>query len=240
MNKFTKPRFLFAYLVLPVLFLTARTTEHSLRLGIAFALLGVGIRLWANGYVGHRKVNQTQPGRGDTKIGCLVTAGPYAHIRHPLYFGSFLIGLGLCGVVGPPLIGIAALGLLWIAYRRKMQEEDTMLDQELGEEFARYRQAVPAWFPTWRHYPQAQGNWSWEGIRASKEFKTASWVGVLLILFYLREEIFQEHEAFFGKEAPLRIGLLVVMVCLMLSDGIAELRRMRAKRVAHASSASAS
>ena len=96
MVRLRKARFLFVYPLAGWLFWTARTSEASLRLGVALALSGEALRLWANGYVGHRKVNATARGPQDPKIGRLITAGPYAFVRNPLYVGSFLIGLGVC------------------------------------------------------------------------------------------------------------------------------------------------
>ena len=85
-RKLRKPRFLLVYLLAAWIFLVAYTTKLSLRVGIVFVLFGELMRLWANGYVGHRKVNWTNHEQGQPKIGHLVTAGPYALIRHPLYF----------------------------------------------------------------------------------------------------------------------------------------------------------
>ncbi len=68
-------------------FLFGHVTEGTLRTGIALIVAGEAIRCWANGYVGQSKVNQGGSGR-------LITAGPYAFVRHPLYLGTFLIGSG--------------------------------------------------------------------------------------------------------------------------------------------------
>ena len=83
MSRLKKARFLLAYPLAASLFLVAYTTEARLLVGTGVAALGLLLRFWANGYAGHAKVNWTQKWRGDRKIGRLVTAGPYAFVRHP-------------------------------------------------------------------------------------------------------------------------------------------------------------
>ena len=51
--KLNKARFFWVYPLAVWLFLTARTTEASLRLGIDLIVIGEAIRLWSNAYVGH-------------------------------------------------------------------------------------------------------------------------------------------------------------------------------------------
>ncbi len=228
--KFAKPRFLLVYPLVAWLVLVANTTEFQLRVGISLALLGVLLRIWANGYVGHVKVNRTQQWRGDAKIGRLITAGPYAFVRHPLYLGSFLIGAGFCVIVGDLWFSLAALAFFLIVYRRKMAEEERLLFGELGDEVATYQRMVPRWLPTGRRYPYRSGQWSWQGIRASKELKTVVWVVVLLILLYFREEFWQEHEFFAHSKWWYHATLLGITAVLIAADGAFELLKRRAKR----------
>ena len=236
MNRLTKPRFLLAYMLVVWLFLVARTTERQLHIGILLALLGESVRVWANGYVGHVKVNWTNTWRGDAKIGRLITAGPYAFVRHPLYLGSFLIGAGFCVVVGNFWFSLAALGFFLIVYGMKMTSEEQLLRKECGMEYLLYHAAVPRWFPTGSRYPKRQGRWTWEGVRASKELKTVVWVIVCLLALYFREEFWQEHERFDGKEWLKHTLLALFGLLLMASDGIFELvRRTRRRRALQSS-----
>src|SRR3989338_4208046 len=109
MRMIRKPRFLLVYPLTVWLFWVAAPTETSLRFGVLFVLLGEALRLWANGYVGHVKVNWTQKRPNEPRVGQLVTGGPYAYVRHPLYLGTFLIGTGFCITVGNVWVGLVAL-----------------------------------------------------------------------------------------------------------------------------------
>ena len=228
MKRFKRPRFWLVYPLLIGLFLWARTTELQFRTAIPLILLGVFVRCWANGYTGHLRVNRTS--QGQQKIGRFTTGGPYAHVRHPLYVGSFLIGTGFCVLVGSGWFMVLGMACLFWAYRKKVCEEERDLALEWPTEFSAYQKAVPRWIPTWRRYPHAVGQWCWAGMKASREFKTIIWVTVLLIALYFREEVFQEHENFFQKQWFYRLLLLLVGLALMATDAVFELHRRRVKR----------
>lgn len=225
MKLFRKARFFWVYPIVGVLFLTAVPSELSLRLGVVFVLLGESVRLWADGYVGHVKVNSTEHWRNDPKIGRLVTAGPYAYVRHPLYVGTFLIGVGFCVVAKSLLLAVAALVFFLLVYDRKAAQEERTILGEWGEAYAAYQRAIPRWLPRFRPYPHRDGQWSWAGIRASKEWKTLLWVIVLLLGLYFWEEWLQEHELFTQGKWLKHASLLALLVALVVSDGMIELVR---------------
>ena len=232
-----KPRFLLVYPMAVWLFATAHTTERQLHLGIVVIALGLFVRLWANSHIGAVKVNAA---RGTAKIGRLVTTGPYAFVRHPLYFGTFVIGAGLFVIVGNPWLALVGLGFFLLVYGRKMQDEERLLRTECGAAYDAYERVVPRWLPTGRHYAAGHGAWSWRGIAASKEWKTVVWVAVTVIALYFREELVQEHEPLFGARWLKHLLILGVAVVLMALDGFFELRtRLTVRSLALASLAGA-
>ena len=231
MPSFRKLRFIWVYPLAAWLVLTARTTEASLRAGIALALLGEAARFWANGYVGHRKVNTARAGPEPEKIGSLITAGPYAYVRNPLYVGTVLIGAGFCVAVQAFWGALGALLVFALTYAPKVRQEEALILSEWGDEFAAYQRAVPRWVPTWRRYPRPNGTWSWQGIDASKEVKTVLWVAVAMLLLYFREEFRQERTLFSGTSGLKHVAWAVVLVALMATDGLMEWRRRCRPRV---------
>lgn len=226
---FRKLRFFIVYPFVVWLFVTARTTERSLRLGIVLLAVGQAIRFWANGYVGHRKVGTSC--MGTPKVGHIVTAGPYAFTRNPLYLGSMIIGFGFCVIVNNLWLGFSMIAGFYLIYGRKIADEEAGLEKEWKKEFTVYRSAVPRWLPTWRRYPSRWGNWDWRGVAASKEWKTLVWVTATVIGLYFREEIFQEKESFFLPEELFKhVLLFVVFVILVMGDGLYEVLKHRRKQ----------
>jgi len=68
-------------LCLIAVLIVARPNARSIFIGFLFILLGVFFRAWAAGYIDKNRE--------------LATEGPYALTRNPLYFGNFVLGLGI-------------------------------------------------------------------------------------------------------------------------------------------------
>jgi protein-S-isoprenylcysteine O-methyltransferase Ste14 len=60
----------------------------------------------------------------------VITTGPYAIVRHPMYFGTFLVCLGSGFALGSPLSALALLPVVATFVRRTLRE-DRMLHDEL-------------------------------------------------------------------------------------------------------------
>jgi protein-S-isoprenylcysteine O-methyltransferase Ste14 len=101
-------------------------------LAVAAACLG---RLWCSAHIAGRK---------DV---ALVTTGPYAWCRHPLYAWSLLAGIGL-GVATHtwtwPLLTAAFLAVIFL---RETAREDRLLADLHGAAFRDYAARVPALWP---------------------------------------------------------------------------------------------
>jgi len=79
----------------------------------------------------------------------LITTGPFALVRHPIYagLGGMLIASGL--VVSPWWGLAAAVGVYAVGTAVRMRAEERLLLETFGEEYASYRARVPAVVP-WR------------------------------------------------------------------------------------------
>jgi protein-S-isoprenylcysteine O-methyltransferase Ste14 len=147
--------------VFGVLFLVlADPTVQSLLLGMPLVVLGEFMRTWSSGHI--------------RKDHALATDGPYSLTRNPLYFGSFVLGLGFALMANswPVLFGFVLLfGLI---YDATIEDEEQKLLKRFGEAFAGYCSEVPRFFPRisgWRRAP-----FEWELVRKHREFQT--WAGI--------------------------------------------------------------
>jgi protein-S-isoprenylcysteine O-methyltransferase Ste14 len=114
---------------------------------LAWAVLAAGIALgvWA--------VMSNRPGNFNIRPvpkpgGALVTAGPYAWIRHPMYSAILLMALaGVYGVdiPGRTLVGTAFFGLLGVLWLKAGIEERLMLASHPG--YAAYMKASSKFIP---------------------------------------------------------------------------------------------
>jgi len=109
--------------------------------GALMIVLGVGWRSWAMLYIGGRKSRE------------LVQSGPYSMCRHPLYFGTLLVGLGAGIMLQSLTFCLVILGGFPLLYLPVMKEEERVLESNHRREFAFYQERVPRkLFPRWRTF----------------------------------------------------------------------------------------
>lgn len=80
----------------------------------------------------------------------LVTTGPYAVSRHPMYVGWWCIHLGAGLLRGSAWVAVT-LPAAVLAEHAGVVGEERALEREFGDEFARYRENVPRYLALRRH-----------------------------------------------------------------------------------------
>lgn len=111
----------------------AKPVALTLAIGGGVALVGLGLRAWSAGHI--------------RKNDALATSGPYAHTRNPLYFGSFLLGLGFTIASGRWWLGLLFAALFLGIYLPVMRVEARTLEELFGDDYRAYARAVPLFFP---------------------------------------------------------------------------------------------
>jgi protein-S-isoprenylcysteine O-methyltransferase Ste14 len=157
--------------VLPFLWF-AHPTLQTLAAGGAIALLGALIRGWAAGHI--------------RKDAVLTVAGPYAHVRNPLYVGSFLLGLGMMIAGGTLAFVLVFLIFYLLVYSRTAVAEADFLLGKFGEGYREYAAAVPLFLPRlrpWRPAGAPAAAFSFERYRGNREWEAG--LGMLAGLLVL-------------------------------------------------------
>ena len=107
-------------------------------IGIGSVLAGGFLRIWAVSHAGKHDLSQTP---------MLVTTGPYAYVRQPIYTGNLLIGLGMIFLAEALVLTPLLLALFaWQHYSVASAEEE-FLKEKFGEDFDLYRLSVPKYVP---------------------------------------------------------------------------------------------
>lgn len=75
----------------------------------------------------------------------LVTNGPFAVIRHPMYMGVLLAAIGALLIFKTWAMVIFLPMSLVVVVRSRHEEK--LLEQEFGDEWRSYALKVPKWFP---------------------------------------------------------------------------------------------
>jgi protein-S-isoprenylcysteine O-methyltransferase Ste14 len=112
---------------------TARPVPALAAIGLALALLGTLVRLYASGFI--------------MKNEELATDGPYRFVRHPLYTGNILLVVGFA-VAGSLwwTLPLAAL-FFWFYYPPAIEYEDRKLHRIFGASWEHWAGRTPALVP---------------------------------------------------------------------------------------------
>ncbi|MBL8819748.1 MAG: hypothetical protein JNL58_27230 [Planctomyces sp.] len=122
-------------------------TIEIVSLGISF--LGMLIRAMT---VGHTPAGTSGRNTAGQVAESLNTTGIYSTVRHPLYLGNFLIGLGLSCFTLTWWFPLMYTLAFWLYYERIMLAEEAFLRSKFGEQFIEWIQKTPAFIPRWKNY----------------------------------------------------------------------------------------
>jgi len=129
-------------------------------IGGGISLIGLWIRGWAAGTI-HKDAHLTE-------------AGPYARVRHPLYLGSLILGIGVSLAGGHWIWPTVYLLYFAGVYRRTMAEEDRRLTGLFPDDHPDYVLRVPGFVPSLRSSgPHGGGDFSWNQYRRNREWEAA-------------------------------------------------------------------
>ena len=108
-------------------------TEYPSLPGIVLCFMGAMIRVWASGYL----LKDSKPAVG----------GPYRYTRNPLYFGTYLMALGVALATGNwILLGVITF-VFAAVYHFIILDEESKLHRIFGPAYAAYQGLVPRFFP---------------------------------------------------------------------------------------------
>ena len=127
----------------------------ALALGAALYASGLGLILWGRRALGDVYAVSSALGARLYAGHRLVTHGPYALVRHPMYVGGVLAAVGALLIFRTWTAALAALGALGLVRRARLEEE--ALAQEFGPVWEAYRRRVPGWVPRRRPWRAAAG-----------------------------------------------------------------------------------
>ncbi|MDP1889384.1 MAG: isoprenylcysteine carboxylmethyltransferase family protein [Gemmatimonadaceae bacterium] len=134
------------WLPVPFLLVPLLAPGGITRLGvIVFALLfvlGEGWRLWGVATAG------TVTRRRSRTVHKLVTHGPFALSRNPLYNGNYFLWMGFVALSGVWWFLPVATLLFAVEYYFIVRYEEGVLETIFGEEYLAYKRRTPRWIPT--------------------------------------------------------------------------------------------
>ncbi len=153
LTRFARLRVPIGFLCAAVALALVRPSWPSWWIGLSLAAIGELLRVWAAGHI--------EKGREITR------SGPYRFVRHPLYAGSTLIGLGFALAARHPLVWALTVLYLAITLTAAIRLEERTLDARFSGEYSAYRAGVAA--------PVARPV-SWTRVTANREYRAVTGV----------------------------------------------------------------
>ncbi len=110
--------------------------------GVVLIAAGELVRLWAVRQIG--VISRTRSDR----LGPLVSTGPFAIVRNPLYLGNMALWTGFCFSADLPWLVPPVVLFLAFVYHAIVRWEEGILESRLGEAYRAYAACVPRWIPS--------------------------------------------------------------------------------------------
>ena len=98
------------------------------------------------------------------KANTLNTTGFYSIVRHPLYFGNFIIFFGIVLFVKVWWFTVISVLLFWLYYERIMYKEEEFLREKFGEQFLTWAEKTPAFIPLFKKWQSPNQKFSLKKI----------------------------------------------------------------------------
>ena len=160
-------------LLLVCAWFTLPAGENRIAIGFIIAALGQVWRIYAAGVIYKNKR--------------LATTGAYSLVRHPLYFGNFLILAGFTLASAHWAVVALVVFFLLFYYPAAIRYEDRKLQDLFGEEWQAWGTQTPAMFPTrlkWRSNQESEWNLRQSMLRNGELVYTVFEVAAAVLLWY--------------------------------------------------------
>ncbi|RPI13629.1 MAG: isoprenylcysteine carboxylmethyltransferase family protein [Ignavibacteriae bacterium] len=167
------------------LFLFGRPTSQSLIIGFIIAIIGELIRFWGVSYAG----GETRT----TKVGAsnLVTQGPFAFIRNPLYLGNIFLYFGISIMANSLFPYLQIIGLIYfsIQYYYIIKEEESFLREKFKDKYEDYYSNVNSIIPSFKPYNESKQsnikpNYKDAYVSEKRTFQSISISMIMILLIY--------------------------------------------------------
>jgi protein-S-isoprenylcysteine O-methyltransferase Ste14 len=155
----------------------AAPTTPGIVTGVVAMFASSALRLWAIRHIGGAARVHARKAREGKH---LVTTGPFALMRNPLYVANISGLVALCLMLGPVwYAGVAGVVMLaW--YAAVVRWEEGVLIDLYGDQYVAYRDVTPALLPSLRRL--ARGNLGGATIPLAKALRRERGMAVLMVV----------------------------------------------------------
>lgn len=108
--------------------------------GLVLGLFSILLNAWSHRTLGRKLGEDFDPALRLLKVPALVTDGPYARLRHPIYLAFLLMQISVLLLTANWLIGFLGIAIILSVIAIRVPEEEKLLAEQFGEEYSMYRE----------------------------------------------------------------------------------------------------
>lgn len=163
---------------------------------LMLSFVGLAVRCATVGFV---PAGTSGRGTGEQCAEVLNTTGLYSVVRHPLYLGNYLIGLGVMLVWINWWVPLVYTLFFWVYYERIMVAEERYLEGKFGDRFRRWAVSTPAFIPRFSQWRRPSLPFSVRSV-LRREYTGLMVVVLLHSAIEVTEHIWMEGRPKFGPD----------------------------------------
>jgi len=165
--------------------------KHYDIFGIAVGMVGIVIRILTIGYAAPNTSGRNTKSQIADKIN---TKGNYSIVRHPLYWGNFLMWLSVA-LSTHNLWFIAVFSLLyWIYYERIIFAEEQFLRKKFGSNYINWSKKVNCVIPNFSRYQKPDNGFNFRKVLRQEKNGFAALFFLYALIDSVRETVSKEYQ----------------------------------------------
>jgi protein-S-isoprenylcysteine O-methyltransferase Ste14 len=106
--------------------------------GLALGLVSIFINGWSHKTLSAKLGEDFDPALRLLKVPALVKDGPYAKMRHPIYFAFLLMQISVLLLTSNWFIGFCGIAIIASVIVIRVPEEESLLIEQFGDEYRNY------------------------------------------------------------------------------------------------------
>jgi Putative protein-S-isoprenylcysteine methyltransferase len=115
--------------------------------GLVLGLISIALNAWSHKTLSQKLGEDFDPMLRLLKVPALVTDGPYAKMRHPIYLAFLLMQISALLLTSNWLIGLSGLAIIISVIAIRVPEEEKMLIEQFGDEYRNYMEKTGSLLP---------------------------------------------------------------------------------------------
>ena len=115
--------------------------------GLGLGLIAILLNGWSHKTLSQKLGEEFDPALRLLKVPALVTAGPYARMRHPIYLAFLLMQIAVLLLTSNWFIGFCGIAIILSVIAIRVPEEEKMLIEQFGDEYRKYMRHTGSLLP---------------------------------------------------------------------------------------------